>query len=96
LTDIIHPQELHNAVCKALLWKTHGGKNNRMWQQHSFLQDKKFQLRKNLATSQWPFKQWTLKFFFTGRNANPLYQLTKSGSYGELAMNPCIDFLWRR
>jgi hypothetical protein len=60
------------------------------------LQDKKFQLRKNLATSQWLFKQWTLKFFFTGRNANTLYQMTKSGAHGELAMNPCIDFLWRR
>jgi hypothetical protein len=40
LTDIIHPQELHNAVCKAALWKTHEGKNNRMWQQHSFARQK--------------------------------------------------------
>jgi hypothetical protein len=60
------------------------------------LRDNNFQLRKILATSQWLFKQWTLKFFFTGRNANTLYQMTKSGTHGELAMNLCIDFLWRR
>jgi hypothetical protein len=66
-----------------------------MWQQHSFARQKNL-AQKEFGNITVAVQQWTLKFFFTGRNANTLYQMTKSGSYGELAMNPCIDFLWRR
>jgi len=66
-----------------------------MWQQHSFARQK-ISAQKEFGNITGAVQQWTLKFFFTGRYANTLYQKIKSGSHGELAMNSCIDFLWHR